>query len=161
RRTLVKEGNSCRCQKGNMLVLTLGITAGLMIALVFFALNYTRFMGSHNEQRTCIEAASLAAARDLSRVVINDRHFGFVGLSDNPPASGTQMIAPDNYYMQVESINTIVGTIRMDMIIADQLNDPTMKALAAHDFQYVQAAVNSLNSALNNAATGGNAQDID
>ncbi|HEY9784259.1 MAG TPA: pilus assembly protein TadG-related protein, partial [Candidatus Obscuribacterales bacterium] len=72
---------AARRPRGNMIVMITALTAGVVIALLFFALAYTRMLGGNQEQRTAIEAAALAAAKDLSRIVIEDPNFGWIGLS--------------------------------------------------------------------------------
>ena len=71
-----------RSPNGNMLVLIAAITVGLIVALIFFCLNYARLLGSNSEQKKAIEAAALAAASDLSAIVIPTVEFGYVSLSD-------------------------------------------------------------------------------
>lgn len=47
------------------------------------------------------------------------------------------------------------------MIIADKLNDPTMKACARRDYVNAMGAKDAVNNALDNLATGGNGVDVD
>ncbi|MGH9551628.1 MAG: hypothetical protein ACRD3W_19745, partial [Terriglobales bacterium] len=63
----------------------LAVLLGFLLIVLIFGLKYGRFLGAHQEQRTALEAATLAATRDLGRMVIEDPYYGFVGLSDNPP----------------------------------------------------------------------------
>jgi len=65
-----------RAARGNMLVFITAATIGLLAALAFFGLGYVRLIGSNNEQRTAVEAASLAAARDLSMIAVNTNAGG-------------------------------------------------------------------------------------
>ena len=55
---------------GNVLVLTTVLFLGIVLAIGLFSVSLTRLTGSHQEQKTAIEAAALAAADDLSRIVI-------------------------------------------------------------------------------------------
>ena len=71
-----------RRQRGNMIALVGAICGGLLLALLLFALAYTRLLGGNQEQKTAIEAASLAAAKDIGRIVLKNDHFGWIGLSD-------------------------------------------------------------------------------
>lgn len=91
-------------------------------------------MGSHQEQVTAIQSAALAAATDASRIIVEDPYFGLIGLSDYPP-KGNGILAQDNYAVPVTGINTLLATVRLDMIIADKLNDNTLRALALRDYQ--------------------------
>ena len=140
-------------KRGNMLVLIVAILAGLVIAVILFMLGYIRILGSHNEQRTAIESAALAAAKDLSRIVVEDPNFGFISLSDDAPV-GTSTTAGDKYFMPVHGINTILGTIRLDLIVADQLNDPVMKDFIDRDYDNAMLAKDKLVSVLESSISG-------
>ncbi len=70
----------------------------ILIAILLFALGYTRLVGSSQEQRTAIEAASLAAAKEISRIVVNDPNFGYISLSDAAPV-GKATAAGDNFFI--------------------------------------------------------------
>lgn len=139
--------------RGNMLVLVVAVLAGLVLTIILFMLGYIRLLGSHSEQRTAIESASLAAAKDLSRIVVEDPNFGFISLSDGAPV-GTGTTAGDKYYMPVHGINTLLGTIRLDLIVADQLNDPVMKEFIDKDYDNAMAAKDRLVAALESAVSG-------
>ncbi|MBA3856838.1 MAG: hypothetical protein C0507_08010 [Cyanobacteria bacterium PR.3.49] len=128
--------------RGNTLVLIVAVMA-ILIAILLFALGYTRLVGSSQEQKTAIEAASLAAAKEISRIVINDPNFGFISLSDAAPV-GKSTTAGDNYFMPVFGINTLMGTIRLDLIIAESMNNNTMKTLAKRDLTNLKLAKETL-----------------
>lgn len=70
--------NLNRNEKGNFIALASAITGFILIALCLFAFNYSRALGSFQEHKTAVEAASLAAAQDLSRIVIDDPNYGFI-----------------------------------------------------------------------------------
>lgn len=143
-----------------MLFLTCSLFLGILTAIAFFSLAAIRMTGSHQEQRTAIEAATLAAARSLSAIVIEDPYFGFISLSDHP-ATGTGTMAGDNYYLSVKGINTLLATVRLDMSIANWLSNPTMKQYAWRDYDHAMAARTRLWDALNNAVQpGGSGKDI-
>lgn len=133
-----------RIERGNMLIL---ITAFVVVclALLFFALGYVRLVGSSSEQKTAIEAAAIAAARDISTIVINTPDFGYVGLSDSAPI-GSATAAGDQYYLPVHSINTLIGTARLDYIIASQpgLDVPEWRELAKADLEKAKTAAQTL-----------------
>ena len=153
-RRLISEG-------GNTLVLIVAIMAGVLTLLLLFALAYTRLLGGNQEQRTAIEAASIAAAKDLGRIVINDSNFGFVGLSDAAPV-GSGTAAADGFSMPVSGLNTITGTIRLDLIIADKTNNTTMKYFCKKDLANLKVAKDKLKAALQAAILpGGSGKDID
>ncbi|HEY9733461.1 MAG TPA: hypothetical protein V6C89_16195 [Drouetiella sp.] len=137
-----------RKARGGSLILVLAFFF-IVIGLSFFCLRFTRMLATHQEQRTAVEAAALAAAHDLSRVVIEDPNFGFISLSDSAP-TGKATTAGDNYYVEVQSINSLLCTVRLDMIIADKLNDSLMTKLALNDYANAIAAKDSLVAALHN-----------
>jgi hypothetical protein len=136
-----------RSARGNILVLMLAILLGVVLVIAIFALWFNSYLGAHQEQKTAIESAALAAADDLDKVVVEDPYFGFVSLSDSPP-TGKATIAQDNYFLHVESINTILATIRLDMIVSDLLKDPLMLQYAQRDYGHAMSAKDRLIAAL-------------
>lgn len=143
-----------RSARGNMIVLTVALLAGVIMTILYFSLQYARLLGTHHEQTTAIESAALAVAKDLSKIVIEDPTYGFVALSDTPPtAKGTN--AKDNFYLPVQSINSLLATVRLDAIIADQLNDPIMQKLAQTDYDNAMKAKDALKAALTDAVQNG------
>lgn len=150
---------SQRKSSGAALVMVIAVVGGLAIGIMFFCLKYTGFIGSYHEQRSAIEAAALAAAKDVSAIVIDDPNFGLIGLSDSSPI-GTNTSAGDNFYTPVTGINTLLGTIRLDMIAADYLQDPIMKTLVANDYQLALNAQQNLVAALKTAIDGGTGFDV-
>lgn len=146
---------------GNTLALVAAVMAGILLLLLLFALGYTRLVGSNQEQKTAIEAASLAAAKEVSRIVINDPNFGYISLSDAAPV-GKGTAAGDNYFMPVYGINTLMATIRLDLIIADSLGNNTMKNLAKRDLTNLKTAKDKLISEIKlSLGDTGNAKDVD
>lgn len=119
-------------KNGNTLILILAITVGLVASLLLFALSFVRLVGASREQKTAIEAAALAAARDLSKIVVNSNEWGFVSLSDGAPIT-PHTVANDHFPLPVYGINTLIGTARLDLIIADKFDDDEMRALARKD----------------------------
>jgi hypothetical protein len=158
-------GTTVKCRyldrtKGNTLVLIVAVMA-ILIAILLFALGYTRLMGSSAEQRTAIEAASLAAAKEVSRIVINDPNFGYISLSDAAPV-GKATAAGDNFFMPVYGLNTVMGTIRLDLIIADAIGNNAMKTLAKRDLNNLKSAKDSLIAELKTSLSGtGSSKDAD
>lgn len=157
---LVSKSRSNRSSRGSMLALIVA-TMGIVLALTFFGLNYVRLLGSNAEQKKAIESAALAAATDIAGLVVNTDEFGCVSLSDAAPI-GQSTNAPDQLSMPVHSINTIIGTARLDLIIADQMNDETMRQFAILDANNAQKAAQTLVTALNAALLpGGKVVDKD
>lgn len=137
-----------------MLVLIIAFTATVVLAVLFFALGFVRLTGTQFEQKTAIEAAALAAAREMSNLVITNNDFGYVGLSDSAPVgAGTQ--AGDSYYTQVHGLNTLVGTTLLDYIIGDELGVDELKDLALVDWGRVKVAGNQLQAELQRCTNAG------
>lgn len=144
-----------------MLVLIIAFTATVVLAVLFFALGFVRLTGTQFEQKTAIEAAALAAAREFSNIVIVNDDFGFVGLSDSAPI-GTSTATADNYYNQVHGINTLMGTTLLDYIIGKAIDNAELKDLAYVDFQKAVAAADQLEAELQRCtASGQTAKDKD
>ncbi len=141
-----------RKQRGNMIVFVAAITLGLVLAILFFALKFTRMLGSNQEQKTAIEGAALQVANDISRIVYEDPNFGIIALSDFAPI-GANTLAADGQPTPVRGINTVLATVRLDMIIADAIGSPQMKALAQADYQNAILANNNLQSAIQDACS--------
>ncbi len=151
---------------GNMIALGAGVSAILLIVFMTFGLNYVRLCGTSKMQNTAIEAAGIAAAADISRIVYDDPNFGLVALSDNPPIAppGTNAnLAGDNYPVSVESINVIFGTIYLDAQIADAMKSQgslspgtydQLMFLIKEDYQNAIAAAQGLKQVLNEAVSG-------
>lgn len=144
-----------RAERGNMLILITAFTV-ICLALLFFALGFVRLVGSSSEQKTAIEAAAIAAARDISAIVIDTPDFGYIGLSDSAP-TGSFTAAGDDYYLPVHSINTLIGTARLDYLIASQpgLDIPAWRELAATDLARARAASQDLIDTISNAINPG------
>lgn len=146
--------NRSRRLRGSSLVLVIAIFGGFALLIMLFFLKFAGYMGSYHEQRSAIEAAALAAAKDLSEIVIDDPNFGLVGISDCSP-TGNTTAAGDGFYSSVTGINTLFGTIRLDLIIADYMQDPIMRQLALTDYNNALLAQQNLVKAINSAVTTG------
>ncbi|MBN8660834.1 MAG: hypothetical protein J0M35_10745 [Candidatus Obscuribacter phosphatis] len=148
-------------KRGSAMVMSIAVTVFLLVPLGIMALTFVRLMGSHHEQTSAIEAAALKVAQDLNKIVVEDPDLGYIGLSDYGPL-GSATLAPDNFSLPVKSINTLTGTVRLDMIISDLLKDETMIALAEEDYKLLQPARQRLEAALKAAILpGGKGYDLD
>ncbi len=134
-----------RSTRGNVLILIVAFTLGIIVLVVLFGLGYIRLIGTSSEQKTAIEAAAIAAAKDLSSIVVDTPEFGFVSLSDAAPI-GTATAAGDSFPVPVHSINTLIGTARLDYLIASQpdLDIPAWKELAEADLNKARDAADKL-----------------
>jgi len=154
------EPKESRNKRGTVLGLTLAIFGFVLFALFAFNFKTIRLMGGQQEQTTAAEAAALAAAKDISNIVINDPNFGWISLS-NQTANGTATVAKDGYPLPVRSINDILGTIRLDMLIAGQGSfghfGTIATAQAVNDYNNALTAQANLVTALQNAVSGNGA----
>ncbi|HNH76230.1 MAG TPA: hypothetical protein PLF23_20750 [Candidatus Obscuribacter sp.] len=100
-------------------------------------------------QRTnlAVEAAALAAASDLSTLVIDDPEFGYLALSDFAPTSA-HLIGQDGKPLPVTGINTLLSTTRANLIVARHLNNETFLELARLDAKRAREAAGRLQQAL-------------
>lgn len=150
-----------RKPSGNVLFLITAIVVGVIIAFILLSTSFVRILGTSGEQQTAIEAAAAAAARDLSRIVVETPECGFVSLSDAAPV-GSFTQAADGFALPVKSINTLIGTARVDLIIADKLGQQVMIDLSRMDLQNALTAKDTLVAALKASLTKtGSGQDKD
>lgn len=139
-----------RKRSGNVMILIAAITLGIIIAVILFALDYNQFLGASHQHLTAVESAGLAAAQDISRIVVRDPNYGYIALTDYPPV-GRATVAPDGRPVPVTGINTIIGTARMDLLLAHAIGNRTMLAMAERDYNNAMAASRLLTDCLKNA----------
>jgi hypothetical protein len=149
-----------RNKSGSTLALIVALLATVGLAIILFGVKYSQELGSYQEEKSAIEAAALVAAKDLSRIVLEDPNYGFIALSDYAPV-GRGTVAGDGYALPVQSINTLLATVRADMIVADYMQDPVMRSLALRDYKNAIAAQKHLVDYLTNIIdANGRGQDI-
>jgi hypothetical protein len=139
--------NRIRKAEGNLIALSLLISTLLLIPAGIFLDNYFLALGTHSRYQSALEATALLAAEQLSTIVVNDPHFGFVSLSNQPPI-GLATVASDGEPCTVRSINNVLGTIRLDTIIAHELGDANLRALANADYEQSETTIANLQSTL-------------
>lgn len=147
-----------RHSRGSTLAMVAAVCIiGLLV--IGFSLLYLNMLRSNSEHTSAIEAAAIAAAKDVSRIVVDTPQFGYVALSSEPPI-GNDTRSGDNWNTQVRSINELMATTRLEMIIANQLGDTFMSQVAQQDLAAVNAASNALKTEITQAlASGGSAKD--
>src|SRR6516165_4846024 len=124
--------HSVRSSRGGLLVVMMVFILVLVISLVPVALVTAQSALMWRREQSALEAAALAAAKDLEKIIVNDPHFGYIALSDYPPC-GKATIAGDGEPLPVLSINTVIGTARLETIIANDLGNPELITLAQED----------------------------
>jgi len=147
-----------RNEKGNFYVLYIGLAAAIIVAWNIYATIGMSYIVSYRS-KCALEAASLAAARDLSRIVVDDPKWGYVSLTDQPPV-GDDTRASDGYPLPVTGINTILATARLELIVAHSIGTNEAIECAMSDVRSAKAASRRLARALRNSlrnTRGGNA----
>jgi hypothetical protein len=135
-----------RGNRGNMIVVSVAFLIGIVMLLIAFGFNYVRMTGGQHIQQSAIQAAALAAAQDLSRIVVDTPEFGYVSLSDSAPI-GKHTVAGDTFYLPVHGINTLIGTTRLDYIIGSKMNAQNAGSgnvvcnMAMHDLNLIYTSV--------------------
>ncbi len=121
--------------KGNTLIMLISMIlfVGFMIGMVVMI--YNQFLGAHKEATTAIDAAALQAAKDMSLITV-DGPLGKIALVDNP--------APTANKYPVIGVNTLVATLRLDALIANQLGNKNMLYLVHQDSIRAIDAINDL-----------------
>jgi hypothetical protein len=148
-----------RTKSGGVLILII-LLAVIVIPMLVMPTRFSIFMMDRDRAQNVIEGASLVAANDLSKIIINDPNFGFVSLSNYAPI-GSATRAADGEPLPVVGINTLVGTLRQNTILARALGNATMGMLADSDRGKLQLTMRDLNMALSDSLCGaGNFTDI-
>jgi hypothetical protein len=133
-----------RLSKGNTLALV-AVTIGLLTLLICFCImNYNLLLGGQKVAASAIDAASLQAATDMARIVI-DGKMGKVALVDDISNNGQRPIL---------GINTLLATIRLDAIIGEELKNDTIKTLASQDLEKALEDAAELQKAIEASANG-------
>ena len=130
-----------------MLALVVMVTCMVLVPVFLLQSQIGLFMVDNKRVETVVEGACLIAANDISKIIVNDPHFGYVSLSNYPPI-GSSTLAPDGEPLPVTGINTLVGTIRQNAIIARELNNKTMQDMVEKDRLFLKATISRLNRAL-------------
>ena len=121
-----------RSKKGN-LVLVIAVAVVVLI-LGYFALNYLGLLGTRKEAQTAADAAVLYVATELTSITIPSR-VGVVGLVDLAPKDPSNPLfrTNPNNEAPVIGFNTALATLRLDTLIANDLQNADMQYLAEQD----------------------------
>ena len=139
-----------RAANGNIMLLTVAIACFVILPTIMTTSQIALYYIDRTRSQNCVEAACLLAANDLSRIFIDDPHFGFVSLSNYPPV-GKATAAEDGEPLPVIGINTLVGTVRQNTIVAEELGNHYMARLAEEDRTHLDETIKKLNGALSRA----------
>jgi len=113
-----KESSRNHCRKqgrrstGSVLVLAMFLLSFIVLPLGSYLYKYSLLLTTRDRYKRHVEAAALVVAKDLSTLIVNDPHFGFIGLSNSPPI-GKATFADDQEPCPVNGINNLLATIRL------------------------------------------------
>lgn len=140
-----------RLYQGNTLVLMIAFVSVLLLSVAVFVMFYIQGIGTHKQAQNAIDAAALQAAKDIGEIYIDTNegsYFGPVGVSDNMPPGN------DTNKRPIVGINTLMATIRLDALIAEQLGSSTMLVLAREDYEKARATSSKLQQKIIKACAG-------
>ena len=140
-----------RNKAGNLYILYIALIA--MLVSAFYAISCLGINAVFEYKvKNALEAASLACANDLSRIVVNDPYWGYIALTDHPPI-GSNTLAEDREPLPVTGINTITATVRQELIIAHAIGTPEALACAYEDLEAARMAQKRLYEAMADSIT--------
>ncbi len=148
-----------RSDSGSIIFMAAIVICCIVMPLLLLFGHFGVYLVDKQRTQGLVEAAGLLAANDMSRIVINDPNFGFVSLS-NFPAVGSATSASDGEPLPVTGINTLVGTIRQNQIIAHHLGNATIDFLAETDRISLGSTTKDLNEALSAAISGDDEKNL-
>jgi hypothetical protein len=148
-----------RSKTGSVLVIIVAVICLIIVPMIIISSRFGMYTVDKGRIQNLVEAAGLLAANDLSRIIINDPNFGYVSLSNYAPI-GRGTLAADGEPLPVTSINTLVGTVRQNAIVAKELGNPTMTSLVERDNIELQRTIASLNAALSESLVGNSKQEF-
>jgi hypothetical protein len=143
-----------RTSNGGVLLLTVMLGMVLVLALVAGVWLF-KYSAIQSKEQCDAEAVALGCAQELSRIVVEDPHFGYISLTDQAPGSRTVSATGDS--MPVRGINTILANIRQTRIIAKDLGNSELKDLTDKEFELSRSSLKLLTKAFVEAANGGSA----
>ena len=125
-----------RCRANGSMLLVVGTGCFICFVLGIASLDFGLLCFYRQRQQSATEAVALCAASRLGQVVIDDEQMGLVGLSDHVPGGKSAYCrGADNYPVRARSINTILATIRQNMIIAGLSRNNYMREIARQDLR--------------------------
>lgn len=137
--------------RGNNGLTLVALEIVLLFCLIFpIGLMACQFMLLYQESQQiqgAVDSAALDTAVKISDITIDDPHFGFVALSCAPPVNPKYQTR-SGFPAPVEGINELIGTLRLDMLLAEQLGNNRFRQLVLEDLTQAKATIVSLNKAL-------------
>jgi len=143
-----------RSSTGSMLLLGFLCLALLLPLCLLSGVVLTELNLCRGRHITAVEAASLTAASDLTRIVVNDPYFGYIALTDFAPTQVSTR-AEDGEPLPVLGINTLWATCRNELIIADLIDNEVLRDMANADIEQARRATKLLTDTLSAALRPG------
>lgn len=139
-----------RSPRGSLLIFV-AATAVVLIIVGVVLFNVTTIFGGKREAHNAGEAAALLAAREISSITVNTTlgDIGLVDLAPRDPRNPNFQRNPANE-IPVIGFNTAMATLRLDRLIAEDLNNQDMKDLCARDLQVLRQTAVDLNNTIAN-----------
>ncbi len=148
-----------RNRTGNVLVIIVLVVFFVLVPLLVVQSQIGLLVVDQDRAKGVVEAACLVAANDLSRIVIDDSHFGPVSLSNYAPV-GQGIRAADGEPLPVIGINTLVGTIRQNTLVSQLVGSERMNSLVDADREYLMKTIKELNAAMKGSLSAENAAQL-
>ncbi|MBX9687212.1 MAG: hypothetical protein K2X27_10955 [Candidatus Obscuribacterales bacterium] len=123
---------------------------GLVLGLAALQLSYGCFLLRSQRASSAAESAAIQAARDLTRVFINDEKWGYVSLTENS-ADAIDLRADDGSSLPVSGINSVLAAVRTEKLLAQELKSENFGAEADLDYLQAKHLCNKLSLAFSKA----------
>lgn len=141
-----------RRQSGAAMLMIIIICVAALVVAIVTGVTLMKFTIASQRAEAACEAASLAAAKELSRIVIEDPNFGLIGLGNFAP-SESGILAGDGKPLPVVSINSVLANARVAMLLSERLGSSEFRHLAVHDAECAKEASSRLTLELRKALT--------
>ena len=139
-----------RNQHGSILIIGI-VGMGLICAIVLLlSIHLQSFLLQRQKGESGVQAAALAVAGDLSRIVVKDSHWGYVSLCDHP-AAGKATLSADGEPLPITGVNTMLAGVRLEKLIAANLQNDELDYLAAQDISLTRQSASKLQQTLDAA----------
>lgn len=148
-----------RRNRGAAFALTCTMAVTIAACLVVPCVLTSKKLIVHARQEDAVNAAALAAATELSKVVYKDPYFGFISLSDYP-AVGKTTLGSDGKPLPVNSINSILATCRLEIQIAMYLGNAQMMEQAKSDLAQCRRASVELQQVLSDSLSSSSQKPV-
>ena len=144
-RSVAAPDSYARRRVNGSLLIVVGAGCFICFVLGVVSLDFGLLCFYRQRQQSATEAVALCAASRLGQVVIDDEQMGLVGLSDHVPGGKSAYCrGADNYHVRARSINTILATIRQNMIIAGLSRNNYMREIARQDHRQAMLTAEKL-----------------